>query len=128
MNTQANTINWFEVPAVDFERAIKFYSAVFGIEMETMDMDGMPMAFFPYEPGSGKLSGALVKSEMHVPSDSSGVVVYFNGDPDLSDALSRVEGAGGKIIMPKTEISPEHGYFAYFQDTEGNRVAMHSQA
>jgi predicted enzyme related to lactoylglutathione lyase len=128
MDATSNSINWFEIPTEDIERATKFYSEVFGIAMEVHEMGGMPMAFFPYDPGSGKLSGALIKSDMHVPSASDGPVLYLNADPDLSDALSKVEAAGGTIIVPKTQISEENGHMAFFIDTEGNRMAMHSQA
>lgn len=128
MDASTNTLNWFEIPVTDMERAIKFYSTVFDISLESLEFGGMPMAFFPYEPNSGKLSGALIKSEMHVPSASDGPVLYLNADPDLADSLGKVEAAGGSIIMPKTQISEENGYMAFFVDTEGNRMAMHSNS
>ena len=127
MDATTNSINWFEIPTEDIERATKFYSTVFSIEMQVLEFGGMPMAFFPFEPESGKLSGALIKSDMHVPSASDGPVLYLNADPDLSDALGRVEAAGGTIIVPKTQISEENGHMAFFIDSEGNRMAMHSQ-
>ena len=126
MDTTTNVLNWFEVSVANIDRAQKFYEAVFNIKFETMEIMGMKMAMFPYVPGSGKLSGALVQSDMHKPS-ADGVKVYFNGNPDLSDALSRVEKAGGKIVMPKTSIGDEMGFMAFFIDSEGNQVAMHSQ-
>ena len=127
MNKDVNTLNWFEVAVSDLARAQKFYETVFKISMEAMDFPQMQMRSFPAEQGNGKLSGALVKSNMHKPS-AEGVVIYFNGNPDLSDALSRVEKAGGKILVPKTQISSEIGYMAFFQDSEGNSVALHSQS
>jgi len=126
MNENVNAINWFEVPVSEMDRAKTFYETVFDIKMEVMDMMGMDMAFFPAEPGNGKVSGALVKGPMHKPS-LEGAILYFNGNPDLSLALSRVEGAGGKITMPKTKINDDVGHMAFFIDTEGNMVAMHSQ-
>lgn len=127
MDAKSNTLNWFEVPVVNMERAAKFYSTVFDVDIEVSEFGGMPMGFFPYEPMSGKLSGALIKSEMHIPSATDGPALYFNAGDDLSGALAKVEGAGGSIVMPKTQISEEHGYMAFFLDTEGNRMAMHSQ-
>jgi predicted enzyme related to lactoylglutathione lyase len=126
MTPKENTLNWFEISAADINRAKKFYETVFGIKMETQNMMGMEMAFFPYEMGSGKLSGCLCQSPMHKPSQD-GVKIYFNGDPDLSVALSNVEKAGGKVTMPKTKISDDVGYMAFFTDTEGNSVGLHSQ-
>ena len=44
----------------------------------------------------------------------------------LAGALGKVEAAGGKVAMPKTAISPEIGFMAFFIDSEGNRVGLHS--
>jgi len=126
MDNTTNAINWFEIPVTDMQRAKHFYQVVFGIHMEDMDMPGMQMAMFPYEMNSGKLSGALVKSDYHRPSHD-GVIIYLNANPDLKEVLDRVESEHGEVIMPKTQISPEIGYMAFFIDSEGNRVALHSQ-
>jgi len=126
MDNTTNALNWFEVSVTDIDRAKKFYESVFNIKMETMDMMGMKMAMFPFENGSGKLSGALVQSNMHKPS-ADGVKVYFNGNPNLNAALDRVTKAGGKIVMPKTAIGENFGFMAFFIDSEGNVVALHSQ-
>lgn len=126
MEQSANAINWFEIPATDIDRARGFYQQVMEIEMKTSEMMGMHMAFFPYEMGSGKVSGALCKSEMHKPSHD-GVIIYLNANPDLQQMLDRVEEAGGQVVMPKTQISPEIGYMAFFIDSEGNKMALHSQ-
>jgi uncharacterized protein len=126
MDASANVLNWFEISVGDIERAQKFYETIFSVTMERMDMMGMKMASFPYDPMSGKLSGAIVQSDMHKPG-ADGVKVYFNGNPDLDKALSKVEAAGGKVVMPKTKINDDIGYMAFFIDTEGNAVALHSQ-
>jgi predicted enzyme related to lactoylglutathione lyase len=125
MNSNVNTLNWFEISVSDMARAKKFYETVFDIKMEEMEMMGMKMAMFPSENMNGKVSGALVQGPMHKPS-MDGAKIYFNGNPDLGNALSRVEAAGGKVMMPKTKISDEIGHMAFFTDTEGNAVAMHS--
>ncbi len=127
MDGNVNIINWFEVSVADINRAKKFYETVFNIQMAgPMDMMGMAMVFFPSVPGNGKVSGALAQGPMHQPS-SAGVKVYFNGNPDLADALSRVEAAGGRIDMPKTKIGGDNGFMAFFTDTEGNSIGLHSQ-
>ena len=94
--------------------------------MEEMEMMNMQMAMFPYQGGSGKASGAIVKSEMHQPSQS-GPLIYLNANPKMDDVLKRIEREGGQIIMGKTQIDPETGYMAFFIDTEGNRIGLHSQ-
>ncbi|MBL7958583.1 MAG: VOC family protein, partial [Flavobacteriales bacterium] len=125
MDSSTNALNWFEIATNDLDRAQKFYEAVFGIKMEPLDMDQLQMRMFPGEGANGKVGGAIVKSGMHKPS-KEGTLVYLNANPDLSDALGRVEKNGGKVLMPKTHISDDIGYMAFFLDTEGNAVAMHS--
>jgi len=125
MNANVNILNWFEVAVTDMARAKKFYETIFDIEMYEMEMMGMKMAFFPREDSNGKVSGALVQSEMNKPN-IDGVKIYFNGNPDLDVALSKVTAAGGTVTMPKTHIDPETGYMAFFTDSEGNGVALHS--
>ena len=125
MTSNDNSINWFEISVADIKRAKKFYETIFNTKMEDADMMGMKMAFFPYAPGTGKANGGLVQGEYHKPS-ADGVKIYLNGNPDLSVALAKVEKAGGKITLPKTSIGDEMGFMAFFTDTEGNTVALHS--
>ena len=120
----ANVINWFEIPAVDFNRAKNFYSELLGYELKTERMGDYDMAFFSND-GEG-VSGAVVYGEGYEPSDK-GTLVYFNGGDDLSGMLSIVETAGGKVIVPKTLITKDIGYFAVFIDTEGNKIAIYSR-
>lgn len=119
----ANLINWFEIPATNFERAISFYKSILNIEINETEIFGTKMGFFPSDEES--VSGAVVCGEDYKPS-MDGVVVYLNGGDDLQNILDKVEPNNGKIIVPKTLISPEFGYFAMFIDTEGNKMALHS--
>ncbi len=119
-----HTINWFEIPVINFDRAKKFYTAVLGVHMEKQEIMGYEMGFLSTEQDS--VSGAIVKGEGYIPSDR-GTLVYLNGGNDLNVYLSRVEKAGGKVVVPKTRINDNIGYFALFMDTEGNKVAFHSR-
>jgi len=125
MDPKANCLNWFEIPVEDLQRAKQFYERIFAIGMLAETINGMQMAFFPSEHGNGKVGGALVKSELHK-SNTEGVLVYLNANPDLSDVLQRIEEEGGIILMYKTKIGAEAGFMAMFLDTEGNRIALHS--
>lgn len=126
MDKNTNALNWFEIPAADIDRAKKFYEAAFNVQMDEMNMgDFGRMVSFPGEGGNGKVSGALVQSPMHTPTPA-GQKVYLNGNPDLQQVLDRVEAAGGKILQPKQQISPEIGYMGFFEDTEGNHIGLHS--
>lgn len=125
MKSTENALNWFEIAVSDITRAKKFYEKVFDIEMQQMESNGSLMAFFPTENMSTNVGGGLVQGDMHKPS-AEGAVIYLNGNPDLSVPLGKIEEAGGKVVMPKTLISDEIGYMAFFIDTEGNKVALHS--
>lgn len=118
-----NLVSWFEIPVKDFNRAVKFYSSVLELEISPSEMFGIKMGLFPSD--GSNVSGALVQGEGYTTS-RDGVCIYLNGGTDLSLPLSRVEKAGGTIVVPKTEISKEMGFFAVFLDTEGNKIAFHS--
>lgn len=127
MKDQMHAINWFEIPASDINRAKAFYEAIFDVELAFMDLgDDFKMAVFPGEMES--VSGAVIYNpNFYHPSDSQGPLIYFNGNPDLQIIQDRIESAGGRVSIPKRQISPDHGYMAVFIDSEGNRVALHSQ-
>jgi hypothetical protein len=120
---EKNMINWFEIAVTDFERAKKFYETIFDVEMQTTEIQGYKMAFFPNEEGG--VSGAICYGEGYIPS-GAGALLYLNANPDVNLILDRAIAAGGKIIVPKTLIGEDTGYYAFIVDTEGNRMALHS--
>jgi predicted enzyme related to lactoylglutathione lyase len=125
--TFKNAISWFEIPAIDLNRAQKFYETIFNIQMVPLDTPNFEMRMFPIEDMRNGIGGAISKAEgFYQPSATDGTLVYLNANPDVQNVLDKIEAAGGKIIVPKTQISPEYGYMAVFIDTEGNRVALHS--
>ena len=125
----ASAITWFQIPATDSARAKAFYEKICGFELQALDAGpGMEMWGFPSDWQQGEVGGAIVTGEGAVPS-ATGTAVFLNANPDLQVVLDRVEGAGGKILMPKTEIGMENaGHFAMIADTEGNTVGLHSQS
>ncbi len=120
-----HTVNWFELPVTDFARAKAFYETVLDVPIERLDMGPVVMGMFPGDEGA--VSGAIVLDENNRPS-STGTVVYLHGGADLAVALGRVDAAGGRVLVPKTEIGHGFGFFAHFLDTEGNRLGLHSMA
>jgi predicted enzyme related to lactoylglutathione lyase len=122
-----NALNWFEIPAADFDRAKKFYETLLDYQMPEMQMGPVKMGFFLYDMPGGKVGGAICKSDMHKPSET-GSIIYLNCQPNLQAALDKVEAAGGKILQQKTKISPDQelGNIAFITDTEGNKVGLHS--
>ncbi len=122
-----NIITWFEIPTTDIARAKAFYEALLESPLDDIqDFGGLKMAFFKRPENSSATTGAIVQHEEYTPS-YKGSLLYFDGGEDLAPMLARVESAGGKIIRPKTMISPEYGHMAIFEDTEGNRMALYSQ-
>ncbi|PTX42474.1 hypothetical protein C8P64_2903 [Christiangramia gaetbulicola] len=120
--TNKGIISWFEIPAINFQQSVDFYNQIFGIDMEKNFDDNYAMAFFPVDNGIG---GAIVKGPGSTPSDT-GPLLYLNAGQDLNTILKRVEPAGGRIVMTKTLINEESGFFAIFIDSEGNKLALHS--
>jgi predicted enzyme related to lactoylglutathione lyase len=119
----AHSVNWFEIPCIDFERAKSFYETVLGIKM-ILPFPGMKYAMFPADMRNGEIGGGLIEEKGWQPMQG-GALIYLNGGDDLSVPLSKVEAAGGKILIPKTSIGA-NGFMARFTDTEGNIVAFHS--
>ena len=50
MSPNTNSLNWFEIPATDLDRAKKFYEAIFDVQMYSMNVGGQDMAIFPSSP------------------------------------------------------------------------------
>lgn len=122
-----NAISWFEIPTTDINRAQQFYENIFGITLIPMDMPSIKMRMFPLDDMMTQVGGALVDSGgFHKASATDGPLIYLNANPDVQNVLDKVVAAGGSIMVPKTEISPDYGFMAVFMDTEGNRVALHS--
>lgn len=123
----ANAISWFEIAVTDINRAQKFYESIFDMQMIPLDLPNIKMRMFPITDMQNGVGGALCDSGgFHKPSTTEGPLLYLNANPDVQIVLDKVEAAGGKIIVPKTEISPEYGFMAVIIDTEGNRIAFHS--
>lgn len=126
MEMLQHAVNWMEIPVTNFERAKKFYSSIYDYEMPEMQMGPNRMGFLLFDQQNGGIGGAIVQGPDYKPS-TDGVKVYLNAGSSMETILSRVEKAGGKIILNKTEVAPEYGFYGSFQDTEGNIISLHSQ-
>ena len=123
MAEKINPVIWFEIPVEDMARGKAFYEAVFGQKLAVIEMGPRQMAMFSMEMGIPGVGGALVKEETFVPS-YAGSLVYFSVI-DIDGALEKVVANKGKTLVPKTSIG-EYGFSAYFEDSEGNRIGLHT--
>ncbi|HXG53210.1 MAG TPA: VOC family protein [candidate division Zixibacteria bacterium] len=118
----ASPIVWCDIPVVDLERAIRFYSAVLGAKVEKRELGGAVLGVLPHR--DGETGGCLLAGGAHAPS-AHGPTVYLNANGRLDDAIAAVEPNGGKVLEPKRSIGP-FGFRAIVLDSEGNRLALHS--
>ena len=127
MGTHNNMVAWFEVPVADIGRAKEFYEAVFQIEIRLQAMGPLEMGLFPAAPGKPGASGALVRhAEFYRPSKTHGPVLYFSCN-DVAETLKRAEAEGAEVLQEKKEIGGGNGYMGLMLDSEGNRIALHSE-
>jgi predicted enzyme related to lactoylglutathione lyase len=117
-----NQVVWLDIPCVDLDRAIRFYSAVLGCQVHKHETPGFALGVLPHE-GSA-VGGCLVISRDNRPADH-GILVYLNCNDRLDAAETAVVPNGGKVLTPAHSIAP-HGRRTLILDSEGNRVALHS--
>ncbi len=125
-STSDNIAVWFEIPVTDLDRASRFYETMFNCTLKR-EAFGPDMMMAIFDAAGGAVKGALVHGPIYHPG-ASGTLVYLNGGADLAAPLSRVEAAGGQVMVGKTQINDTCGYYAVFMDSEGNRVGLHSMA
>jgi predicted enzyme related to lactoylglutathione lyase len=114
-----NLVSWVEIPATDFNRAVKFYNSVFEIDLQKVDCGTEKMACFPTGEGAISFAPGIIPSK-------DGVLVSLNTGDDLENTMKRIEKNGGTIVQPKTKIEVEgRGYFSLFIDSEGNKVGLY---
>jgi uncharacterized protein len=117
-----NPVVYFEIPVTDIDRAISFYKNVFSFEFEKETIDKNEMALFPFVDNLSGISGALAKGEIYKPTND-GTLIYFKTQ-SIDKTLNLVKQNGGHVLYPKT-LAGELGFVAEFEDSEGNRIALH---
>jgi predicted enzyme related to lactoylglutathione lyase len=120
-----NTVVWFDIPVTDLDRAIRFYEAVTQSKMQRHTLaNGDETALFASQDGG--VTGSLYRSPQDKPSEF-GSRVYLNAEPSIDEWIERVKSAGGRIAVDKAEVPGVGGYYAYFIDSEGNRVGLYAK-
>jgi uncharacterized protein len=118
----SNAVVWLDIPVVDLDRAIRFYSAVMGQTITRQDFPNMSIGLFPH--GDGEIGACLFQDPERSPS-AEGPLAYLNAQGRLEAAEAAIELNGGEILQSKHSIGP-YGYRTVFLDSEGNRLALHS--
>jgi uncharacterized protein len=121
-----NSVGWFEIPVTDLDRAEKFYKDLLGLDCDRQEKkeNGITMSWFPMEIKEYGSAGTLVLGEYFTPSHK-GTLVYFSCSR-VDETVKKAEAMDVKILLPKTDIG-EHGFIAWLEDSEGNRIAIHSR-
>ena len=114
---------WVEVPAQDIHRAATFYGTLFDQQFEPMDYDGRK--FVTLAVGEGQVGLSLNQVEGFDPGPN-GPLVYLNVGAQFDALLAQIEGAGGKVLIPRSPMS-ETAVFATFSDSEGNTLALYAE-
>ena len=121
-NIKHNRAVWFDIPVDDLDRATKFYAEVLAISVEKQSAGDMHFALIEYGEGNG---GCLVPGSGDVCS-TGGILLYLNAQGRIREAVNKTVEHGGKIVEDVHSIGP-HGFRALILDSEGNRVALHSE-
>lgn len=116
----AMSINWFEIPVTDLDRAATFYGAVFQQTLASMEGPGSMRVFM-----NGEVPFGAVSISAENAASSTGVRIFLDAQGDLDGMLARVEKAGGTVALPKTSIG-QYGFIAHIVDLDGNTVGLHS--
>ena len=119
----ANQIVWCDIPVRDLERAVRFYSAVLGHDIQKHEISGATIGVLPHN--DGEVGACLVMSQDEKPG-KDGAIIYLNANGRLDEAIAAAKSNGGSIVKPKHAIGP-FGFRAVVIDSEGNRVALHSE-
>lgn len=140
-----NIISWFEIPVRDFKRALNFYSNALEMDIDVFMFSGIRHGVFRVDPvHPEEITGAIVETQ-NMPDKVVGPVIFFNANPNMSEILENIKENGGEVILfktlikninsedgkvtvPKTLIDDNVGYYAYFYDTEGNKMGLYSNS
>jgi len=123
LDVTTSPISWFEIPATDFARARAFYERLLDIELREERMGPAHLGVFP---GSGPQMGGCIAVLPDYQPSSNGSIVYLRTAGDLQNQLDRAQQLGGAVLLPKTELPEDMGFYAHIRDCEGNRIGLHS--
>jgi len=121
--SHTNTFCWIDIPVLDLDRAIEFYTTVLGTPVQKISEQGFEFGLLPHT--EDNVSGCLCVMDNRKPSQD-GPLVYLNVEGQLDKAIESVKNTHGKILNDKKQIGP-YGHRAIILDTEGNAIALYSK-
>jgi predicted enzyme related to lactoylglutathione lyase len=121
--TNTNTFCWIDIPVIDLDRAIPFYSALLNVPVQKISEHGFEFGLLPHT--ENNVSGCLCVMDDRKPSQD-GPLVYLNVEKRLDQAIESAKKQGVKILKGKEQIGP-YGHRAIILDTEGNAIALYSK-
>lgn len=114
---------WVDIPVLDLDRAVAFYSGVLGRQVTKEGGPGFQFGLLPH--GNDDVAGCVYVSDGDNAPSRSGPLVYLNAEGRLEQAVQAVVALGGQVLQPPHPIGP-HGTRAIVVDSEGNRLALHT--
>jgi len=121
----ANTIVWFDLPVKNLAKATEFYSKLLDKKLTSVEEHGFKMAVFPHEENSCDVAGCLYESQDNFKVNDSGLLIYFDVNKRIHQAVEAALNNGGKLLEPITPIGP-WGFRAVICDCEGHKIALHA--
>lgn len=118
----AHAFSWCDIPVQDLQRAMRFYSAVLGVNVVRQDYPDFAIGVLPHN--KGEVGACLYVSREHLPS-AHGPLLYLNCSGRLDAAVAAVAVNGGRVLQAVHSLA-EYGRRAVVLDSEGNRLALHS--
>ncbi|MBA2612811.1 MAG: VOC family protein [Bacteroidetes bacterium] len=119
-----HSINWFEIPALNLERAFNFYNIVLGGHVRKGTFGNGDLVLFDVPFSTGEAVGGAIVVRPDLKPTTEGPVIYINTFDNIDECINRVSVAGGKVIVDKIDLG-KFGYSAIIIDSEGNKIGLH---
>lgn len=118
-----HAINWFEIPALDLDRAFRFYHTVLNGKVRKGTFFGSELVLFDVPFSTGEAVGGSIVARPDLKPTTEGGTMFLNAFGKLQEAVDKVEAAGGRVLVPRMELG-KFGVAAIILDSEGNKVGL----
>lgn len=120
--TMPHRIDQCAIPVKDLDRAIRFYSAVLGSPVKKVQFHNKAIGLLSF--GEGEFFGCLYRTDLKFPA-SKRPRVYLEIHGRLDKAIEAVGPNGGRVVETY-HPSGAYRFWAVIDDSEGNRIGLHS--